>query len=137
MVFICYCSAERIKICAIRYDKCKTVRPTVAQNAPLPGDTYDTCLEWLQTHNKHFHNRSVFYRGPLLSIIPEISELTTLPSLINPKIYKSNVRKALKTVQSQGNEGEWQSNNFLLYNIPGLRKYVRLSMLANHAFETK
>ena len=103
----------------------QSVRLTVAENAPLPGDTHNTCFEWLQYHNNHFHIRSLFYKGPLLSIIPQISELTTLPALINPNIYKSNVRRELKNIQSQGNEEEWQANNFLLYNIPGLRKSLK------------
>ena len=48
----------------------------------------------------------------------------------NPKINKSSVRKVLKNLQSQGNEEEWQANNFLLYNIPGLRKSTKISIPA-------
>ena len=102
-----------------------SIRLLIAENAPLPGDTHDTCFEWLQNHNNHFYNRSVFYKGPLLSIIPQMSDLTTLPTLLNLKIYRSNVRNALKLIQTQGNEEEWQINNFILYNIPGLRKSLK------------
>ena len=84
----------------------QSVRLTGAENAPLPGAT-NTCFEWLQNHNNHFCIRSVFYKGPLLSITPQIAELTTLPALINPNIYRSNVRRELKNIQSQGSEEEW------------------------------
>ena len=110
----------------------RSIRLTVAENAPQPGDTHDTCFEWLQNFTNHFYLRSVFYKGPLLSIIPHISELNTPPALLNPKIYKSNVTKALKTIQSQGNEEEWQVNNFLLFNIPGLRKSLKNSSAVFH-----
>ena len=46
------------------------------------------------------------YKGPLLSIIQHISELNTPPALLNPKIYKSNITKAIKTIQYQRNEEE-------------------------------
>ena len=85
----------------------RSIRLTVAENAPQPSDTHDTCLKWLQNFTNHFHLRSVFYKGPLLSIIPHISELNTPPALLNPKIYKSNATKALKTIHCQGNEKEW------------------------------
>ena len=71
------------------------------------------------------HTFSAFYKGPLLSIIPEISELVTPRTLFNAKIYKKDVRKALIKYQSSGDAEEWQSGDFLLVNIPGLRKSPR------------
>ena len=59
------------------------------------------------------HVQVFFYKGPLLLIIPEISEFVTPPTtLFNVKIYKKDAQ-------------EWQSGNFLLFNIPGLRKSPR------------
>ena len=60
-----------------------------------------------------------------MSIIPEISELVTPPTLFKTKIYKKDVRKALIKYQSSGDAEEWHSGNFLLFNIPGLRKSPR------------
>ena len=102
----------------------QSVRLTVAENAPLPGATHNTCSEWLQCHNNPFHIKSLFYKGPLLTIIPQISELSTLPTLLNHKLYKTNIRTFLMNSQTQGNEVEWQADNFILNNIPGLRKSV-------------
>ena len=71
------------------------------------------------------HTFSFFYKGPQLSIILELSELVTPPTLFNSKIYKKDGRKALIKYQSSGDAEEWQSGNFLLFNIPGLRKSPR------------
>ena len=90
---------------------------TIAENSPLPGATHESSNEWLQNISYYLYIRSVFYKGPLLSIIPEISELVTPPTLFNAKIYKKYIRKALIKYQSSGNAEEWQSGNFLLSNI--------------------
>ena len=58
-------------------------------------------------------------------IAPEILELVSLPNLLNAKIYKKDARKAMMKNQSSGNAEEWQSGNFMLYNIPGLRRSPR------------
>ena len=75
--------------------------------------------------NSHVPPPPPIYKGPLLSIIPEISELVTPPTLFNAKVYKKYVPKALIKYQSSGDAEEWQSGNFLLFNIPGLRKLPR------------
>ena len=103
----------------------RSVRKTVAKNSPLPGATHESSNEWLQNLSYYLYTSPVFYKGPLLSIIPEISELVTPPTLFNAKIYKKNVQKALIKYQSSGDAEEWQSGNFLLFNIPGLRKSPR------------
>ena len=103
----------------------RSVRKTIAENSPLPGATHESSNEWLQNLSSYLYTRSVFYKGPLLSVIPEISELVTSPTLLNAKIYKKDVRKALVKYQSSGDAEEWQSGNFLLFNIPGLRKSPR------------
>ena len=73
--------------------------------------------------------RSVFYKGPLVSIAPKILELVSLPSLLNAKNYKKDARKAMMKYQSSGNEEEWQ------YNIPGLRKSPRNIMALNYQLD--
>ena len=103
----------------------RSVIKTIAENSPLPGATHESSNDWLQNLSYYLYIRSVFYKGPLLSIIPEISELVTPPTLFNAKIYKKYIRKALIKYQSSGDAEEWQSGNFLLSNIPGLRKSPR------------
>ena len=99
---------------------------------PFEGSTQDSCYEWLQSVANHFYMRSVFYKSPLVYIAPEILELVSLPSLLNAKIDKNDAIKAMMKYQSSGNAEEWQSGNFLLYNIPGLRRSPRNVMALNY-----
>ena len=99
----------------------QSVKQTIPFNAPAPGSNHDTNLEWLSMYNNHIYRNSLFFKGPLLSIIPEFADLITPPSLLNLDIYKKEVKKLLLTIQARGNE-EWCASNFPLYNIPGLRK---------------
>ena len=66
----------------------RSVIKAVAENSPFPGETHESSIEWLQNLSYCLYTRSVFYKGPLLSIIPEISELVTPPTMFNAKIYK-------------------------------------------------
>ena len=110
----------------------QSVRKTIPENAPVQGSTHDSCYDWLKSVSNHFYMRSVFYKGPLLFIAPELLELVSLPSLLNAKIYKKDARKAMMKYQSSGNSEEWQSGNFWLYNIPGLRRSPRNVMALNY-----
>ena len=49
----------------------RPVRKTVAENSLLQGATHESSNEWLQNLSYYLYTRSVFYKGPLLSIIPE------------------------------------------------------------------
>ena len=73
------------------------------------------------TPNFPVYRNSLFFKGPLLSIISEFSELITPPNPLKLKIYKNYVKRITLTVQARGNE-ECCAENFPLYNIPGLRK---------------
>ena len=99
-----------------------TINETINKFSPAPGDDPEDYLEWSQKFNNHIFNPSVFFKGPLLTIIPQISEQITPPCLLNCKIYKSNIRRKLLEIQSNGNEDDWLAENFLLYNITGFRK---------------
>ena len=103
----------------------RSLRKSVAENSPLPGATHESSNEWLQNLSYHLYTRSVFYKFPLLSIIPKISELVTPPTLLNAKIYKKRCTKNLDKMSVLRDAEEWQSGNFLLFNIPGLRKSPR------------
>ena len=92
----------------------RSVRKTIAENSPLPGATHESSNEWLQNLSYYLYTRSVLYKGPLLSVISEISELVTPPTLLNAKIYKKDVRKAFVKYQSSGDAEEWQSGNFVI-----------------------
>ena len=99
----------------------RSLRETIANYAPIPGSNYETSGLWLSEYNNNTYRNSLFYKGPLLSIISEFSEIITPPNLLKIEIYKNDVKKFLLTVQARGSE-EWCAENFPLYNIPGLRK---------------
>ena len=101
------------------------VNSIISVNSPVQDSTYETCQEWLSTYNNHIYIRSIIYKGPLLTTIPEIDDLVTPLSLFSLKAYKRSTKAHLLKIQSMGTLDEWENNNFLLYNIPGLRKSSR------------
>ena len=102
-----------------------SVKETIARDAPIPGSNHETCEQWLNNFGDMFHRKSLFYKGPLLSVVPEVSQLTTPTALLSINAYKNNVKRFLLQLQGRGDVDEWQADNFLLYNIQGLRKSIR------------
>ena len=98
---------------------------TITENSPIPGSTHETCEDWLSEYNNHIYRTSFFFKGPLISIIPNIVELTTPVSLLKIKVYKNNVKAALLKMQTAGDVNEWEANKFILNSIPGLRRSPR------------
>ena len=45
----------------------------------------------------------------------------------NPDSYKSKIKAYLVNVQKTGDNDEWSSANFLLTNLPGIRRSTRLN----------
>ena len=98
---------------------------TIPKNSPVPGSTHEMCAEWLQNYGSKSLSNTVYYKGPLL-----FSDITLNTN--NAKSYTSMkhiIKKYLFDVQRLGNEEEWLSNNFKLYNINGLRQSARLNNL--------
>ena len=94
---------------------------------PIPGSTHETCQNWILKYDKdHIYRTSIFFKGPLLSIIPSLADLTTPTGLLKIEAYKINVRAALLLMQHAGDINEWQPENFIICNIPGLRRSPRL-----------
>ena len=64
----------------------RSVIKTIAENSPPPppGATHESSNEWLQNLSYYLYTRSVFIKAhwPLLSIIPEIAELVTPPTVL-------------------------------------------------------
>ncbi len=105
----------------------KSLRDTIPHNSPTPGSTYETCESWLATYNNTHYRSSLFFKGLTLSIIPEVAQLLTPGSCLKINTYKSNVKSYLLKVQSEGKESEWQPSNFILTNVPGLRRSNRIN----------
>ena len=47
-----------------------SVRLVIADDAPIPGSTYETSNAWLTIYGDTVYRKSVFFKGPLLSINP-------------------------------------------------------------------
>ena len=81
-----------------------------------------TCEEWLKKCDNHIYRNSVFYKGPLL-LLSNTIELNLSPaSFLTLRAYKNNVKYAILKTQSIGDKEQWGNENFILYNIKGLRK---------------
>ena len=102
-----------------------SIRQTIPDNVPNCESTHITSTEWLNIYNTINFRPSVFNKGPLLFISEHNTSATTLPSLFSHNIYKNSVKRMLLNLQSEGPPDEW--NNFLLFNIPGLRRSARIN----------
>ena len=108
-----------------------SVQETIASDAPRHGSTHETCAEWQKKYGSLCYNKSIFYKGPLISIDPNFSELSTYANALSPNAYKNNTKRILLKLQSAGGTDEWQMDNFPLYTIHGLRRSPRLNELEN------
>ena len=105
----------------------ESICETIAANSPVPGSTYESCQSWTEKYENNIYNNSIFYKGPLLSASPKVSNFSTPGCLFNIKSYKTNVKKGILGIQSDGND-EWSEPNFLLYGITGLRSSDRINV---------
>ena len=74
----------------------------------------------------HIYHTLIFFKGPLLSIIPSLADLTTPTGLLKIEAYTAEVRAALMLMQHAGDINEWQPENFTICYIPGIRLSPRL-----------
>ena len=99
-----------------------SIRLTIAEDGPTPESTHEGCENWLKIYNIHIYNKSLFFKGPLIFAKSMINESLSPASFVTLKAYKKNIKQALLLKQKSGDPNEWQNDNFVLYNIPGLRK---------------
>ena len=110
-----------------------SMRNTISEESPDYGTiNEDNCHHWLEEHNNCIYRNSLFFKGPLLYVSDDIYEKLSPKSLNSLNAYKFKLRKVLLDVQSSGNQTEWQSENFLLHNIKGLRKSERNTVTVNY-----
>ena len=99
-----------------------SVRYTISDDCPKSGSTHETCEVWLKNYNNHVYNKSVFFKGPLMFVTSMINESLSPESYVTLKKYKKNIKETLLVKQTSGSIDEWQNDNFVLYNINGLRR---------------
>ena len=100
----------------------KSILNTIGQGSPVPGSTHHSCEQWLKDYDNIHYRKSIFFKGPLLFSDPHEKISLPVASYISIKLYKKNLRQTLINIQSSGEQCDWLNNNFLLYNIDGLRK---------------
>ena len=99
-----------------------SIRLTISKDSPTSESTHESCKDWLQKFNTNIYNKSVFFKGPLLYATTMINEKISLKNNLTLKAYKKNLKKTLLFEQKNGDPIEWQNDNLVLYNGPGLRQ---------------
>jgi exonuclease III len=104
----------------------KSVGTTISPNAPTSGSNYETCEDWLNVYGSFVFRKSFFFKGPLIFSDPSTYVIETPVALRSIDGYKHSVKRFMLAAQGRGEADEWHHENFILYNIQGLRKSVRL-----------
>ena len=104
----------------------RSIKNLFPNNIPTFNSNLDNSSEWLSTYGNSVFRQSIFFKGPLLAITETNVNITCLPSLFSINIYKSNAKRILLEQQSTSNDDDNSWPTFLLNNIPGLRKSLRL-----------
>ena len=104
-----------------------SVRLVIADDAPIPGSTYETSNAWLTIYGDTVYRKSVFFKGPLLSINPHFIVTIYPETTVDVKVIKRKLKCAMFDIQSLGEEGEWTAKNCILNNIPRLPSSARLN----------
>ena len=99
-----------------------SIKETISAYSPVDGSNHESCEKWLKIYNNTHFSKSLFFKGPLLSADAKIVSLLPLTSFVSLKLYKTNIKQTLLTLQGSGDSCTWQNSNFTLYNIEGLRK---------------
>ena len=106
-----------------------SVRSLISNDAPLHNSTHETCANWLDNHCTSLYTKSFVYKGPLL--YADLSGDINRPLFSTIITYKKYVKKHLIKLQGDGDSEEWESENFKLHNIVGLRKSNRIAQQEN------
>ena len=102
-----------------------SVKQTISSDSPSPDTVSDYTSEWYSTYNSSPYNTSVFFKGPLLytSIMSDNDNIKN----VGPNSFKNSITEYLHNVQCPDHdENEWNSSNFPLYSIAGLRRSDRI-----------
>ena len=99
----------------------ENVFKTITSDSPDTNSTLDSSENWLNTFNTNIYRTSVFFKGPLLSTRPEFNILNYQDMKYTTFSYKNRLKLRILDLQTSGLDDEWEPDNFLINNIPGLR----------------
>ena len=99
---------------------------TIAADAPSPTTDLDNSMDWYNRLNTNIYRTSTFFKGPILytDIMTNNPELYTQTT--NKYSFKKHMKTYLLKIQSSGDSQEWESCNFKLFNLTGLRRSSRI-----------
>ena len=101
----------------------KNIRLSFPDDIPTKNSDHDSANSWLQLYGSSHFKNSIFYKGPLLSMYADNTDITTLPTLFSINMLKVSAKRKLLQLQQGDGDENWQP--FLLNNIPGLRRSKR------------
>lgn len=101
------------------------VKHGIAGNIPVPSTSPDNYFDWYFNYSSIPYNRSVFFKAPLLHF-HIMSENAHLQNIKSQNAFKQRIKTYLLEVQGSGENDEWQSANFKLILMKGLRQSNRV-----------
>ena len=104
------------------------VKQAIAYDIPTPGRAVDFMSDWYMTYNSIPFNKTVFFKAPLLyyNVMSDYLTHHTIENIRNINIFKQHIKAHLLSLQNTGSENEWQSANFMLTSMQGIRTSNRL-----------
>ena len=103
-----------------------SIRQLIPNDSPSMTQVSDYCSEWYSKYNSYPYNRSVFFKGPLLYTDIISSEPEFYSPNISKASFKTKIKKFLLSIQGAGDNNEWESANFKLMAMSGLRRSERI-----------
>ena len=100
------------------------VETSIAPDSPSSSSNFESSEDWFKVYNTHLYRKSVFFKGPMLSLRPEFANLFDNEKYTTVN-YKNKLKRKILELQTSGSEIEWDPQNFLIFGISGLRASKR------------
>ena len=114
----------------------RSIVQLISPGAPSPALPTNECITWYNDYNTIPYKKTVYFKGSLLYMdiihnnyieaIHNTHNHHTNGQIMSRKAFKNWCKHYLHKIQSDGNEQEWESGNFKLYQIKGIRRYERI-----------
>ena len=103
----------------------QTIKHLIPPTAPNPENVVDYSSDWYTIYNSYPYNKSIFFKGPILFTDIVNEEHERYSHTTNSVSVKKITKKILLNTQKAGNEEEWETSNFKLMELTGLRRSKR------------
>ena len=106
-----------------------SILSTISSDSPVPGSTDEDCGSWMHTYNTCIYRNSLFFKGPMLFATTGVMENLESLNFITLNSFRTYIRNKILNYQKEGDENEWESDNFVLYKLKGLRSSCRSELV--------